>query len=144
MKSGFETSRSWNRPESEITFLDRRHYNRWPSSRNYLPDRTRSGDGKIKASRHDSNDSTVLMDRDTKVSEAFRSILEPSGVQTVRLPPRSPNLSPHLERFMRSVKEECLERMIFLTRISHHLTPPEGRRPTRLVGRVSSPGGFPT
>jgi len=54
------------------------------------------------------------MDRDTKFSEAFRSILEPSGVQPVRLPPRSPNLSPHLERFMRTVKEECLERIIFL------------------------------
>lgn len=55
----------------------------------------------------------LLMDRDTKFSEVFRLILEPSGVQTVRLPPRSPNLSPHLERFMRSAKEECLERMIF-------------------------------
>jgi hypothetical protein len=31
----------------------------------------------------------------------------------VRLPPQSPNLNPNLERFMRSVKEECLERMIF-------------------------------
>ena len=35
-------------------------------------------------------------------------------MQAVRLPPRSPNLNPHLERFMRSVKEECLDRMIFL------------------------------
>src|SRR5688572_22548957 len=40
----------------------------------------------------------VLMDRDTKFSETFRSILESSGVQSVRLPPRSPNLTPHLER----------------------------------------------
>jgi hypothetical protein len=56
----------------------------------------------------------LLMDRDSKFSEAFRSILESSGVKSVRLPPRSPNLSPHIERFMRSVKEECLNRMIFL------------------------------
>ena len=67
-----------------------------------------AGDGFLQGKKY------LLMDRDTKFSEAFRSILEPSGVQTVRLPPRSPNLSPHLERFMRSVKEECLERMIFL------------------------------
>jgi len=43
-------------------------------------------------------------------------ILFPDGVlatHTVRLPPRSPNLNPNLERFMRSVKEECLERMVF-------------------------------
>ncbi len=55
----------------------------------------------------------LLMDRDTKFSEAFRIILEQAGVEAVRLPPRSPNLNPNLERFMRSVKEECLERMIF-------------------------------
>jgi transposase InsO family protein len=53
------------------------------------------------------------MDRDTKVSEAFRIILEQAGVEAVRLPPQSPNLNPNLERFMRSAKEECLERMIF-------------------------------
>jgi len=52
-----------------------------------------------------------LMDRDAKFSEAFRVTLEQAGVEAVRLPPRSPNLNPNLERFMRSVKEECLERM---------------------------------
>jgi putative transposase len=55
----------------------------------------------------------LLMDRDGKFSEAFRTTLEQAGVEAVRLPPRSPNLSPHIERFMRSVKEECLGRMIF-------------------------------
>jgi transposase InsO family protein len=55
----------------------------------------------------------LLMDRDTKFSEAFRVILEQAGVEAVWLPVRSPNLNPNLERFMRSVKEECLERMVF-------------------------------
>jgi hypothetical protein len=55
----------------------------------------------------------VLMDRDTKFSDGFCSILKQSGVQTVRLPRRSPNLSPHIERYMRSIKQECLDRMIF-------------------------------
>jgi transposase InsO family protein len=55
----------------------------------------------------------LLMDRDAKFPEAFRITLEESGVEPVRLPPRSPNLSPHIERFMRSLKDECLERMIF-------------------------------
>ncbi len=55
----------------------------------------------------------LLMDRDAKFSEAFRVILEQAGVKAVRLPPLSPNLNPNLERFMRSVKEECLERMLF-------------------------------
>ena len=39
--------------------------------------------------------------------------LNQAGVEAVRLPARSPNLNPNLERFMRSVKEECLARMIF-------------------------------
>ena len=55
----------------------------------------------------------MLMDRDTKFSEAFRSILEQSDIEPVRLPPRSPNLNAHQERFFRSLKSECLDRMIF-------------------------------
>jgi transposase InsO family protein len=60
----------------------------------------------------------LLMDRDTKFSEAFRVTLEQAGVKAVRLPPRSPNLTPHIERFMRSVKDECLHRMIFFGEMS--------------------------
>jgi putative transposase len=55
----------------------------------------------------------VLMDRDTKFSAAFRGILAGAGVQAVRLPARSPNLNAHLERFWRSLREECLDQMIF-------------------------------
>ena len=55
----------------------------------------------------------LLMDRDTKYSEGFRGILDQANTRCVRLPPRSPNLSPNIERFMRSIKEECLSRMIF-------------------------------
>jgi len=62
----------------------------------------------------------LLMDRDTKFSKEFRDILENVDVKAIRLPPRSPNLSPHLERFMRSIKEECLERMIFFGEKSLH------------------------
>ena len=54
----------------------------------------------------------VVMDRDAKHCEAFRGILEQAGVHCLRLPPRSPNLSAHIERFMRSRKEESLDRMI--------------------------------
>jgi len=52
------------------------------------------------------------MDRDAKFSEDFRVTLQQVGTEAVRLPPRSPDLNPNLERFMRSVKEECLERMV--------------------------------
>jgi putative transposase len=53
------------------------------------------------------------MDRDTKFSEAFRGILLNEGVKSVRMPPQLPYLKAHLERFWRSLREECLDRMIF-------------------------------
>ena len=55
----------------------------------------------------------LIMDRDGKFCPAFRDILKQEGVNCIRLPARSPNLTPHIERFMRSVKEECLLKMIF-------------------------------
>lgn len=68
---------------------------------------TDSGDGFLAGTRY------ILMDRDAKFSAAFRSILEGAGARAVRLPARSPDLNVHLERFLRSLKEECLDRMIF-------------------------------
>jgi putative transposase len=55
----------------------------------------------------------LIVDRDRKFSDAFRKILKDEGVESARLPPRSPNVNPHIERFMRSIKEECLLQMIF-------------------------------
>ncbi len=40
-------------------------------------------------------------------------MLKDEGVQPMLLPPRSPNLNAHLERFFRSLKEESLHKMIF-------------------------------
>jgi hypothetical protein len=54
-----------------------------------------------------------LMDRDAKFTAAFRCLLGEAGIESVRLPPRSPNLNAWIERFMRSIKSECLDRMIF-------------------------------
>jgi putative transposase len=55
----------------------------------------------------------LILDRDTKYSDAFRSVLVREGIQVIRLPPQSPNLNAFAERFVRSIKEECLSRMIF-------------------------------
>jgi hypothetical protein len=55
----------------------------------------------------------LLMDRDAKFCEGFRSTLRQAGVKAVRLPPHSPNLNANLERFFLSLKSECLDRMIF-------------------------------
>ena len=60
----------------------------------------------------------LLLDRDTKYSDAFRGILVREGIQVIRLPPRSPNLNAFAERFVRSIKSECLNRMIFFGQAS--------------------------
>jgi transposase InsO family protein len=56
----------------------------------------------------------VLHDRDTKFCESFRSTLNASGVKTVTLPPKSPNLNAFAERWVRSVKQECLSKLILI------------------------------
>ena len=57
----------------------------------------------------------VIMDRDKKYSERFRGLLKDSGTEIVRLPARSPNLNAYCERFVLSIKQECLDRMIFFS-----------------------------
>lgn len=55
----------------------------------------------------------LIMDRDSTFCESFRMILNQSGIKSIVLPPRSPNLNAYIERFFRSLKSECLNRMIF-------------------------------
>ena len=54
----------------------------------------------------------LLHDRDTKYTISFRAIIESSQVETLPLPARSPNLNAYAERWVRSVKEECLSKII--------------------------------
>ena len=57
----------------------------------------------------------LLLDRDDKFCPSFKEILENAGVNLVLLPPKSPNLNAHLERFFGSLKSECIERRIFFS-----------------------------
>ena len=54
----------------------------------------------------------VLHDRDTKFCASFRAALASGGVKTVALPAHSPNLNAFAERWVRSVKQECLSKVI--------------------------------
>ncbi len=55
----------------------------------------------------------LIHDRDPLFSSDFAQILLAAGVKVVKLPPRSPNLNAYAEAFVRSIKHECLNRMIF-------------------------------
>jgi transposase InsO family protein len=55
----------------------------------------------------------LIHDRDPLYTKDFLSIIADCGIQNVKLPPRSPNLNAYAERFVRTIKESCLDRMIF-------------------------------
>ena len=54
----------------------------------------------------------VLHDRDPLFTAQFRDTLAAGGATAVRLPAKSPNLNAHAERFVRSIKEECINRVV--------------------------------
>ena len=55
----------------------------------------------------------LVHDRDPRFTAEFLSMIAETGVESVKLPARSPNLNAYAERFVRSIKESCLNRMIF-------------------------------
>ena len=56
----------------------------------------------------------LLHDRDTKYTGSFRATIASGRVEPLALPAQSPNLNAYAERWVRSVKEECLSKVIFL------------------------------
>jgi putative transposase len=56
----------------------------------------------------------LIHDRDPSFTAEFQDILASVGVTAVRLPPQSPNLNAYAERFVCSIKESCLDRLILI------------------------------
>ena len=54
----------------------------------------------------------LLHDRNTKFTRSFRAIIASARIEPLVLPARSPNLNAYAERWVRSVKEECLSKVI--------------------------------
>ena len=67
---------------------------------------TDAGDGFLRGMQY------LILDRDPLYSAAFRRLLRDSGVKPLLLPARSPNLNAFAERFVLSVKSECLDRIV--------------------------------
>jgi len=63
-------------------------------------------DGFFKGKRY------LIHDRDPLYTREFLSMLGEQGIESVKLPPRSPNLNAYAERFVHTIKEGCLEQMI--------------------------------
>jgi putative transposase len=60
----------------------------------------------------------LIHDRGAVFTEKFQSILAAVDVKTLKLPARAPNLNAHLERWIRSIREECLDHLILFSEAS--------------------------
>ena len=54
----------------------------------------------------------LICDRDTKFSTTIKSTLLRAGVELIRMPYKVPNWNAYAERFIRSLREECIDRMV--------------------------------
>ncbi len=54
----------------------------------------------------------LIFDRDSKFCSSFRRLIRLAGIKPITLPPMSPNLNAYAERYVRSVKDECLSRIV--------------------------------
>jgi putative transposase len=89
----------------------------------------------------------LVIDRDTKFTEAFRKTLAGAGVETGLTAVRAPKMNAIAERFVKTIKDECLSRMAFLGEgmlrraikefVEHYHTE---RNHQRLGDRLSRPG----
>jgi putative transposase len=58
------------------------------------------------------NATWLIHDRDPLLTEAFETLLGERGVKCVRTPAQSPNCNPHAERFVETIKYECLNHLV--------------------------------
>jgi hypothetical protein len=84
----------------------------------------------------------LIHDRDGKYCPAFQQLIDVAGIKRVPLPPRSPNLNAYAKRWVRSVKDEALSRLILFRErslrhaLSHYTSHFHEERPHQGIGNI--------
>ncbi len=58
----------------------------------------------------------LVHDRDTKFTHAFDEIVRTEGIKVIRTPIQAPNANAHAERWVRTLRADCLDRILILGR----------------------------
>jgi putative transposase len=92
----------------------------------------------------------LIHDRDTKFSHAFDEVFRTEAIKIIRLPVQSPNANAFAERWMRTVRADCLDRILVVGRrhLEHVLRVYRRHynehRPHRALELLPPDGGDPT
>jgi putative transposase len=85
----------------------------------------------------------LIRDRDKKLTEAFDAIFRSEGLKIIRTPKRAPNANSHAERYVRTVRSECLDKIIIVNQahlcsvLTEYVTFYNARRPHQGIGQQS-------
>src|SRR2546427_9693947 len=88
----------------------------------------------------------LIHDRDSKFSAAFDDVFRSEGIKVIKTPIRAPQANAYAERFVRTVRAECLDWLLILGRrhldhvLRHYVTHYNAERPHRALALLTPAG----